>query len=245
MPGLLKMRSSEQKIKYLQRLWQKTYIDDVVERNRVKNRGALEAIVDVLCSAIGSLSNTNKIKNTLESVQKVKIDNETVNNYVHYLENAFLFESAQRYNIKGAKYYESIKKYYSIDVGLRNAKLNFRQQEITHIMENVIYNELRIRGFLVDVGVVEKRERIDDKSVLKQYEVDFIATNGIQKYYIQSAYSLPSQDKINQELNSLKRIDDSFTKIVIVADDIKTYTDQNGFVFMGLFDFLMRNSVLE
>lgn len=245
MPALRNQPTPEQKIAYLQRLWNKTYLDDVVERNGIKNRIALENIVDSLCSSIGSLTNPNKIRNTLESVQHVKVDVETVGSYMQYLDNAFLFEGARRYNVKGRKYYDSIKKYYVVDVGLRNARLNFRQQEITHIMENVIYNELRIRGYLVDVGVVESRVMRQGKSTYQQYEIDFIATNGINKYYIQSAYALADEGKREQELMSLKKIDDSFRKIIIVGDDIATYIDDNGYVFMSLFRFLMNDDVLE
>lgn len=245
MPALLNLRTLEQKVSYLQRLWQKTYLDDVVERNNVNNRQALESLVDALCSAIGSLTNPNRITNTLRSVQRIKIEDETINNYLGYLEGSFLFEGSRRYNIKGRKYYESIKKYYSIDIGLRNARLNFRQQEITHIMENIIYNELRIRGYLVDVGVIEARKMVDGKSSYVQYEVDFIATNGMDKYYIQSAYSLPTDEKREQELASLKKIDDSFRKIVIVSDDIATYVDEQGIIFMGLFQFLMNEDILK
>lgn len=243
MPRLLNYKTPEQKTAYLQRLWNKTYIDDVVERHNVKNRQALEGLVDMLCSSIGSLTNPNKIANTLGTVQNVKVDSETINSYIGYLEEAYLFQGAKRYNIKGKRYFESIKKYYSIDIGLRNARLNYRQQEITHIMENVIFNELCIRGFNVDVGVVEKREMRNGKQQFIQYEVDFIANNGTDKYYIQSAYSLPDEDKRQQELASLKRIDDSFKKIIIVADDIATYTDENGFVFMGLFQFLNNGGI--
>ena len=244
MPGLMRHKTPEQKTSYLQRLWTKTYIADVVERQKVKNRQALEALVDTLCSSIGSLNNPNKIANTIASVQKVKISSETVNTYLGYLEDAYLFQGAKRYNIKGRRYFESIQKYYAVDVGLRNARLNYRQQEITHIMENVIFNELCIRGFRVDVGVVEKREMVNGKSEYKQYEVDFVATNGSEKYYIQSAYALPDDEKREQELASLKRIDDSFKKIIIVGDDIAAYTDDNGFTFIGLFQFLTSDKVL-
>lgn len=244
MPALRNHRTPEQKVTYLSRLWQKTYIDDVVERNSVKNRQALECLVDSLCSAIGSLTNPSKMRNTMQSVTQVKVEPETINSYMQYLENAFLFEGAKRYNIKGRKYYESIKKYYVVDVGLRNARLNFRQQEITHIMENVIYNELRIRGYMVDVGVVEMRTMVDGKNEYKQLEVDFIATNGMEKYYIQSAYALDTEAKRMQELASLKKIEDSFRKVIIVAEDIATYTDENGFIFMGLFQFLKNDDVL-
>jgi len=238
MPGLLNHRTPEQKAAYLQRLWNKTYLDDVVERNHVKNREALSSLTDALCSSIGSLTNPNRISNVLQSIQKAKIDPETVGNYIQYLEDAFLFEGAKRFNIKGNKYFESIKKYYSVDVGLRNAKLNFRQQEIPHIMENVIYNELRMRGFSVDVGLVESREMRDGKMTYIQYEIDFIAQNGMDKYYIQSAFKTDSDEKREQELRSFLKIDDSFKKIVIVGDDIATYTDNKGIVYMGLFQFL-------
>ena len=216
----------------------KTYLDDVVERNHVKNREALSSLADALCSSVGSLTNPNRISNVLQSLQKIKIDPETVGNYIQYLEDAFLFEGAKRFNIKGNKYFESIKKYYSVDVGLRNAKLNFRQQEITHIMENVIYNELRMRGFSVDVGLVESREMREGKMTYVQYEIDFIAQNGMDKYYIQSAFKMDSDEKRVQELRSFLKIDDSFKKIVIVGDDIATYTDDKGIVYMGLFQFL-------
>lgn len=238
MPGLLRLKTPEQKARYLQQLWNKTYIDDVVERNNIRNKNALEAMVDTLCSSIGSLVNPSKLKNTMQTVQKIKIDDETVTDYISYLQNAFLFEGAKRYNIKGKKYFEAIQKCYAVDVGLRNARLNFRQQEITHIMENVIFNELRSRDFLVDVGLVEAREVQNGKQIYIQYEIDFIATNGEKKYYIQSAYALDSEEKRKQELKSLLKIDDSFTKVVILGDDIATYTDDNGIIFMGLFQFL-------
>jgi predicted AAA+ superfamily ATPase len=231
-------------VSYLQRLWSKTYIDDVVERNGVKNKQALECLVDSLCSSIGSLTNPSKITNTLQSVQHIKIEDETIASYMRYLEDAFLFEGARRYNIKGKKYYGSIKKYYSCDIGLRNARLNFRQQELTHIMENVIYNELRVRGFLVDIGVIELRRMVDGKSSYQQYEIDFIATNGMQKYYIQSAYTMLSDEKREQEMYSLKRIDDSFKKIIIVGDDIATFIDDNGFIHISLLQFLRNEDIL-
>lgn len=238
MPGLLRQRTPEQKMAYLQRLWNKTYLDDVVERHKVKNRDALSSLVDALCSSVGSLTNPNRISHVLRNLQNSKIDPETIASYISYLEEAFLFEGSKRYNIKGNKYFESIKKYYAVDVGLRNAKLNFRQQEITHIMENVIYNELRMRGFAVDVGMVEAREMRNGKSEYIQYEIDFIANNGMDKYYIQSAFSLDSEEKREKELKSLLKIDDSFHKIVITGNDIASYTDAKGIRFMGLFQFL-------
>lgn len=238
LPALRKMPTTEQKITYLQKLWKKTYIDDVVERHNVENRDALEAIADALCSSIGSLTNTTRITNTLESVRKIKISDDTVAKYIGYLEDAFLFYEARRYNIKGNKYYENIKKYYSVDVGLRNARLNYRQLEPTHLMENVIYNELLHRGYAVDVGVVEHRVIKDGKSEYRQYEVDFIAADGNNKYYIQSAFEISDEEKRQQELNSLLRINDSFQKIVIVKEDIMPYRDNHGIYFTGLFQFL-------
>lgn len=244
LPALRKMPTAEQKITYLQRLWKKTYLDDVVERHHVENRDALEAIADALCSSVGSLTNTTRITNTLASVRKIKITDDTVAKYIGYLEEAFLFNEARRFNIKGNKYYENLKKYYSVDVGLRNARLNYRQQEQTHLMENVIFNELLHRGYAVDVGVVEVRERKDGKSEYKQYEVDFIAANGNEKYYIQSAYEISTETKREQELKSLRRIDDSFQKIVIVKDDIMPYRDEKGIYYTGLFQFLVSEKVI-
>lgn len=241
MPRLLHYNDNEQKINYLQRLWDKTYLDDVVERNNVKNEAALSRLATSLCSSIGSLTNPARIANTLATVQKMKIDSKTVASYIKYLENAFLFESAERYDVKGKRYFESTKKYYCIDVGLRNARLNFRQQELTHIMENVLYNHLRVFGFLVDVGVVESREMKDGKLKFVQREIDFVVNKGDQKYYIQSAYSIPTEEKREQELASLLKVSDSFRKIVVVADDIMPYTDDNGIYFTGLFDFLLKD----
>lgn len=206
---------------------------------------ALEALADVLCSSIGSLSNPTKIANSIKSIKNIKVEEETIKTYLDYICDSFLFEGAQRFNIKGKAYYKSFKKYYCVDPGLRNARLNFRQQEVGHIMENVIYNELRNRGYLVDVGMIESREMKDGKSEYIQYEVDFIATNGIDKYYIQSAYNLPTDEKREQELKSLKKIGDSFRKIVILGDDIATYTNEDGIIFMGLYQFLLNNDILK
>lgn len=241
MPRLIHYQDNEQKINYLQSLWDKTYIDDVVERNNVKNELALSRLATSLCSTVGSLTNPSRIANTLESVQKMKIDSKTVASYIDYLENSFLFESAERYDVKGRRYYETNKKYYCIDVGLRNARLNFRQQEPTHIMENVVYNHLRVLGYLVDVGIVESREMKDGKVSYSQREIDFVANKGSQRYYIQSAYSIPTEEKREQELASLLKISDSFRKIVVVGDEIMPYTDDNGIYFTGLFDFLLND----
>lgn len=240
LPGLRNHSSSEQKVNYLQRQWKKTYIADVIERHKLRNEDLLENLADVLCSSVGSLNNPTKLANTIQSVKQMKADRETVENYISYLEEAFLFESVKRYDIKGKRYFESIKKYYSVDIGLRNARLNFRQQELTHIMENIIYNHLRIFGYLVDVGVVEVREMKNGKQQQFQYEVDFIATNGQTRFYIQSAYRIDDDTKRNQELQSLRKIDDSFRKIVIVDEDIAPWTNEDGITFMGLFQFLQK-----
>lgn len=245
MPGMLRLKTPLQKANYLQDLWKKTYLTDIVERYHIENEVALEAIADELCSAIGSLTNPTKMANSLQSIQHVKIDEETVQKYLGYICDSFLFEGSRRYDIKGKEYYKSFKKYYCVDVGLRNARLNFRQQEITHIMENVIYNELRSRDYLVDVGLVEAREMRDGKQVYIQYEVDFIVTNGIDKYYIQSAYAIPDEVKQNQELNPLRKTGDSFQKIVIQGDDIATYTNDEGIIFMGLHQFLTNSDILK
>ena len=245
LPALRNYRTPQLKAQYLRKLWNDTYLNDVIERHNIANTVAFGALVDGLCSSIGSLSNPTKIKNSLQTLQHVKLDEETVGKYLEYLEDAYLFEGAKRYDIKGKEYYKSIKKYYCSDIGLRNVRLNFRQQEISHIMENVIFNELKSRDYMVDVGMVESRKRENGKSQYRQYEVDFIATNGFDKYYIQSAFAIPTEEKRRQELNALKKIDDSFQKIVIVGDDIATYTDDDGIIFMGLFQFLMNNDILK
>lgn len=238
MPGLLFQKTPSQKAAYLNRLWNKVYIDDCIERNHIKDKAAFESLVKALCSAVGSLTNPNRIKNILQSTMHVNLSLDTIHGYLSSLEESFLFEGAERFNIKGNRYYESTKKYYAVDVGLRNARLNFRQQEINHIMENVIYSELRARGFSVDVGVIEGRVNRDGKSGYVQYEVDFVATNGNRKCYVQSAFEMGDSDKREQELRSLKKIDDSFLKIVVVGSDIAPYTDENGFVITGIIDFL-------
>lgn len=244
MPALRKFSSDEQKVSYLNRLWNKTYLDDVVERNDLRRRDVLESLTDSLCSSVGSLTNANRIKNLLESVQRVKVDVATVHSYIGYLQNAYLFEGAKRYDVKGNRYYDSIQKYYAVDVGLRNARLNFRQQEPTHIMENVVYNELRCRGYAVDVGVVESRTMKDGKSTFSHHEIDFVITNGKERAYIQSAYRMPDDEKREQELYSLRKTGDSFKKIVIVGEDIAPYTDAQGIQYIGLFSFLLSSEKL-
>jgi len=210
-----------------------------VERNHLTKSQELEDLVDVLASSVGALTNPSKIEATFRSVMRSKLDADTIKRYIGHLEEAFLVSEAVRYDVKGRKYIGTPKKYYFEDVGLRNARLGFRQVEETHLMENVIYNELRARGFSVDVGVVEKRFKVDGKDERRRYEVDFVANLGYRRYYVQSALRLDSPEKVAQEKRSLLGIDDSFRKIVVVKDVMRPYMDEDGILTMGLFDFLL------
>ena len=239
MPLLLGMRTDEQKSRYLERLFSETYLKDVVARNKVAKTQELEDLVDVLASSIGSLTNPPKIEATFKSVLSSKITASTISAYIGYLEESFLIEEARRYDVKGRKYIGSPKKYYFEDVGLRNARLGFRQIEQTHIMENIVYNELRSRGFSVDVGSVEKAARIDGRVVRKQLEVDFVANLGSRRYYIQSALHLPDEEKERQEKAPLREVPDSFSKIVLVRDVVKPAYDDKGILTMSVLDFLL------
>ncbi len=239
MPLLLGMRTDEQKSRYLERLFSETYLKDVVARNKVAKTQVLEDLVDVLASSIGSLTNPPKIEATFKSVLNSKITANTISAYIGYLEKSFLIEEARRYDVKGRKYIGSPKKYYFEDVGLRNARLGFRQVEQTHIMENIVYNELRSRGFSVDVGSVEKAARIDGRVVRKQLEVDFVANLGSRRYYIQSALHLPDEEKERQEKAPLREVPDSFSKIVLVRDVVKPTYDDKGILTMSVLDFLL------
>ena len=239
MPLLLGMRTDEQKSRYLERLFSETYLKDVVARNKVAKTQELEDLVDVLASSIGSLTNPPKIEATFKSVLNSKITANTISTYIGYLEESFLIEEARRYDVKGRKYIGSPKKYYFEDVGLRNARLGFRRVEQTHIMENIVYNELRSRGFSVDVGSVEKAARIDGRVVRKQLEVDFVANLGSRRYYIQSALHLPNEEKERQEKAPLREVPDSFSKIVLVRDVVKPTYDDKGILTMSVLDFLL------
>ena len=239
MPLILSRRTEEQKSKYLKDLFEETYIKDIAERNKVKGVPELEELVDIMASSIGALANPTRISNTFESQKYITIASETIKNYLGYLENAFLLSEVKRFDVIGKKYIYTPLKYYFEDIGLRNARLNFRQLEESHMMENIIYNELRYRGFNIDVGMVEINEKKDDRYVRKQLEVDFIANKGNQKYYIQVAQVIPDDEKKEQELRSLKKIPDSFKKIVIRKDNSITYTDDDGILHLYLFDFLL------
>ncbi len=245
LPLIASMTTDEQKSNYLSRLFSEVYIKDISERNTLRHSSELSELVDILASSTGSLTNPAKLSNTFKSVKNVKITPVTLSKYIGYLEQAFLISKAVRYDVKGKKYINTPSKFYFEDVGLRNARLNFRQIEENHIMENIIYNELRKRGFNVDVGVVEVRENSGGQSIRKQYEVDFVANLGSKRYYIQSAFSISNNEKLKQETQSLRRIDDSFKKIIVVKEDIKIRRDDNGFVTMGIFDFLLNENSLE
>lgn len=245
MPALFERVSDEQRSEYLRSLMSKVYLSDIVERNHVQYPDEMDSIVDFLCSAIGSLTNPKKISDTLKSIKGKSISDVTAKNYLGYLTDAFLFDSAKRYDVKGKKYFETPLKYYMADVGLRNARLNFRQMEENHIMENVIFNELKVRGYSVDVGVVESKETIDGKRKLKQLEIDFVANKGSKKYYIQSAYEMPTEEKLKQEKRSLLKLRDSFKKIIVVKDNIRPQIDENGIVTMGLINFLLDQNSLD
>ena len=240
LPLILTMEEAEDKAEYLGALFQKVYISDIIERHNVRNKAELDELVDVLASAIGSYTNQNKLVRTFKSAKNKTISDKTVKNYIDYLIDSYLISRADRYDIKGKKYIGKLSKYYFEDVGLRNARLGFRQIEETHLMENIIYNELRVRGYHVDVGVVEYYEtKADGKRGKKQLEVDFVATKGSEKYYIQSAFALPTADKVNQEQRSLLSIPDSFRKIIVVGDNIKVRRDENGITTIGLRNFLL------
>ena len=230
----------------LQNLFREIYIRDIVRRNRVKNIGELEDLLNILSSAIGSLTNPEKLKNTFRTVKKSKITSNTIKKYLDYFEDSFLIESAQRYDIKGKAYIETPKKYYFSDLGLRNARINFRQFEQTHSMENVIYNELRMRGYSVDVGVVPIAEKDrNGKVTRKQLEVDFVCNLGSSRYYIQSAYTLPDETKRTQEIRPFRKIDDSFKKIIITKDMVPTQYDEYGILTINIYDFLLDPKCLE
>ncbi len=245
LPLILSRNSDELKSRYLIDLCRELYLKDIEERNRLRGDHVMEALVNVLASAVGSLTNPLKLANTFAS-NGIPVSDKTVSAYIGYLLDAFFISRAERYDIKGKKYIASPFKYYFTDVGLRNAQLNFRQQEENHIMENIIYNELLVRGFNVDVGVVDYSQRDENgKSIRKRLEVDFICNKGSKRYYIQSAFSIPDEEKMKQEKSSLVRIGDSFKKMIVVKDNIKLWRNEEGIVVMGIMDFLLDPNSLE
>lgn len=247
MPLAVTKRTAEEKSRYLKDLFTGTYIKDVLERHKiVKESSDLEELLNVISSSVGSLTNPLNLSNTFASVKHRPISANTISLYLDYFKDAFLIDSAVRYNIKGKKYISTPLKYYFVDVGLRNARLNFRQQEENHIMENVIFNELKIRGFDVDVGVVEHNSKDEFGRSRRNYlEVDFVANRGDKRFYIQSALSIDDAEKRAQETNSLSRINDSFRKIVVVKDDIEPWQDDNGIQYIGVEQFLLDEELLR
>lgn len=246
LPNIVLIQSSEFKKEFLINLFNETYLNDVISRYNIRNDAELGELINILASSIGSLTNPNKLSDTFRSVKKTDISNHTIKSYLDYFEDSFLIQNSLRYDVKGKKYINTPSKYYFTDIGLRNARLNFRQLEENHIMENIIYNELKIRGFSVDVGVVTLNTKdADGKSIRKQLEIDFICNKGDQKYYIQSAFRMDSEEKEKQELRSLNSLDDSFKKIIVIRNKELMTKDENGYLRIGLLDFLLNDNSLD
>ena len=246
LPLIQSFETEEKKINYLKGLFETVYLADIIERHKIKNDNELRELVLILASSIGAPCNPTKLSNTFKSVKNVGIGSQTIGNYLNYLSESFLLNKAIRYDIKGKKYINTLSKYYFTDIGLRNAILNMRQQEETHIMENIIYNELITRGYSVDIGMVEIRKPDKEgKWSRSQLEVDFIACLGSKKYYVQSAMSIPNREKEIQESRSLMNINDSFKKIIIVKDYIMPRRNEDGILTRGLFDFLLKEDSLD
>lgn len=244
-PMVVLRDSPEDKAATLRNLFEEIYIRDIVSRYNIRNKSELEALLNIISSSIGSLTNPEKLKNTFRSVGKSKITSATVKRYLDYFEDSFLIESALRYDIKGRTYIETPKKYYFTDLGLRNARINFRQFEPTHVMENVIYNELRMRGYNVDIGVVPSEVKDKDGNAARgQLEVDFVCNMGTARYYIQSAYSIPDEEKRIQETRAFRKIDDSFKKVIVTRDVVPAQYDDKGILTLNIFDFLLDASAL-
>ncbi len=246
LPLTVMMKTEEQKINYLTKLFEETYLKDIIERHHIEKSQELEDLVNILASAIGSLTNVPKIEATFKSVIQSNISGNTIRQYIEYLEDAFVINKANRYDVKGRRYIGTPLKYYFEDVGLRNARLGFRQIEETHIMENIVYNELRSRGYSVDVGVVEKRGMNQEGKTERAYlEIDFIANLGSKRYYIQSAFSMSTEEKRLQEKASLVNVNDSFKKIILVKDVVNVMRDEDGITTMSIYDFLLKENSLE
>ena len=246
LPQVARFSVERQKAEYLKNIFDNVYIKDVVERNKIQNVDEIGTLVDILASSIGALTNPTKISNTFKSERGGHYSNKTISNHIDYLAEAFLISKASRYDVKGRKYVGANLKYYFSDIGIRNARLNFRQQEPTHIMENIVYNELLIRGYNIDVGIVDVLlMNKEGKRIHKQLEVDFVVNQGSQRYYIQVAYDMTTEEKQAQELNSLRNIPDSFKKIVIVNGTKKPWRNDEGFVILGMKYFLLNEDSLE
>lgn len=246
LPLVLNFKAPEEKITFLKALFEETYISDIVDRHKIRNRAELEELLNILSSAIGSLTNPTKLSATFKSMKQKSISAGTIKNYIDYLCDSFLIDSAMRYDIKGKKYIDTPIKYYFTDMGLRNARLNFRQLEETHAMENVIFNELKLRGFNVDVGVIEINSTNEKGNrVRKQLEIDFVCNKGSRRYYIQSAYAMPDQAKMEQEQRSLMLTGDAFKKIIITKNSPGPYYNEDGVLVMNIFDFLLDENMLN
>lgn len=246
LPVILSMDTEQKKSNYLRNLYESVYMADIIDRHRIVNRSEFDELSHIMASSIGSSCNPTKLSNTFQSVKNVTISHKTIGNYLSYMQDAFLIERAMRYDLKGKRYINTLSKYYFSDIGIRNALLNFRQQEESHIMENIIYDELRMRGFQVDVGMVPIRTtNKTGKTIRKQLEVDFVVNKASQRYYIQSALAIPDREKERQETQSLLHVNDAFKKIIIVKDDIKPWRNEKGILIMGLMDFLLDKNSLD
>ena len=245
MPLVLSKKNDVEKMRYLQNLFTEVYFKDIEERYDIEMLGVLSELTDDLCSSVGSLTNASKIANTLQSVKNIKVSSTTISRYLNYLIESFLFSNAKRYDVKGKKYFEYPSKYYCTDIGLRNARLNFRQQEETHIMENIIYNELLCREYSVDVGVVEIVETNAGERTKKQCEIDFVVNKGSKKYYIQSALNVSDASKLETELRPLKNTKDFFKKIIVSKTSMRHWTDDDGILHVGLYEFLLNENSLD
>ena len=246
LPQILSYQTEEQKVRFLKALFDETYLKDIKDRYEIRKDDDLEELINIMASGIGALTNPNKLANTFQSEKKSPMSNDTVKNYIDYLCDSFLIEKSTRYDIKGKRYINSPYKYYFMDLGLRNARINFRQSEKSHLMENMVYNELRIRGFNVDVGVVPVVRRGEDgKQHRSSLEVDFVCNLGSRRYYIQSAYRMESDEKIRQERASLLRVDDSFKKIIVIGEESPVTRDEAGIATISIYDFLLKENALE
>jgi len=245
LPMVATLKTDEQKANYLKTLFEKVYISDVVERNHINDADVLDKLIAILASAVGSLTNPLRLANTFNSNGYGRVTDKTIHSYLKYLQDAFLVVKANRYDVKGKKYISTPSKYYFTDIGLRNVYLNFRQQEENHLMENIIFNELLVRGYNVDVGVVEYSVTENGKQEKKKAEVDFVCNRGSERYYIQSAFAIPDSDKMNQEQASLVHIGDNFRKIIVVKDDIKLWRNEEGVTIMGIKEFLTDKDSLK
>ncbi len=245
MPQILFLKNDSDKSEYLKQLFTEVYFKDICERYSINLPDILSELTDDLCSSVGSLTNAKKIADTIGTVKGIKVSTSTISKYIQYLTESFLFNDAKRYDVKGKKYFEYPLKYYCTDVGIRNARLNFKQQEETHLMENIIYNELICRGYSVDVGVVELQETKEGNRIRKQCEIDFVVNKGSKRYYIQSALSVADPEKLATELRPLKKCPDFFKKIIISKTTAKPWHDEDGILHLGLYEFLLNQDSLD